>query len=322
MQAVVFEQPGNPSDVLCVRDVPVPAPAPGQVLVRVVARPIQPADFLFIGGRYRIKPGSPQVAGLEGSGTIVACGPGVDGFEPGERVAFRSPGAWAEYAVAAASRVYRVPPSVADPIACQFSLNPVTAWGLLAECNLASSSRILVTAGRSQVAGILSRLALLRGLEVTLLVRDGAGYVALDARTQRAISQQATLSETLEGAIGNGRFHAILDAVGGPATVALINALEPRGRLISYGILDDGDITLKASQILFGNVTWQGFGIDGWLDHASAEQLESAQRGLWALLAEDPGLLPVIGNFSLADVGAAIRAVHESAQRGKVLLVD
>ena len=39
MQAVVFEQPGNPLDVLSVREVASPAPGPGQVLVRVTARP-------------------------------------------------------------------------------------------------------------------------------------------------------------------------------------------------------------------------------------------------------------------------------------------
>ena len=317
MQAVVFEQPGNPLDVLSVREVARPAPGPGQVLLRVAARPIQPADFLFIGGRYRISPGSPQVAGLEGLGTVVACGPDTSGFEAGERVAFRSPGTWADFAVATVSRIYRVPASIPDPVACQFALNPLTAWGLLAECDLPPGARILLTAGRSQVAGLLARLALQRGLDVSLLVRDRAGYAVLDARTLQSAGQQPSVA----AALGNRRFHAILDAVGGSATVALIEALEPRGRLVSYGILDDGEMALKASQVLFRNMIWQGFGIDAWLDHASIAQLEHAQRELWNLLDAAPELLPVSGSFSLARVDEAIRMVDAGGQRGKVLLL-
>ncbi|MCB1578557.1 MAG: zinc-binding dehydrogenase [Xanthomonadales bacterium] len=317
MQAVVFEQPGNPLDVLSVREVARPAPGPGQVLLRVAARPIQPADFLFIGGRYRISPGSPQVAGLEGLGTVVACGPDTSGFEAGERVAFRSPGTWADFAVATVSRIYRVPASIPDPVACQFALNPLTAWGLLAECDLPPGARILLTAGRSQVAGLLARLALQRGHDVSLLVRDRAGFAVLDARTLQPAGRQPSVA----AALGSSRFHAILDAVGGSATVDLIEALEARGRLVSYGILDDGEVTLKTSQVLFRNMIWQGFGIDAWLDHASSAQLEHAQRELWNLLDAAPELLPVSGRFSLARVDEAIRMVEAGAQRGKVLLL-
>src|SRR5690349_16072291 len=106
MKAVVFEQSGNPEDVLVVRDVPRPAPDRGQILIQVGTRAIQPADFLFIEGRYRIKPAFPQIAGLEGSGTVAALGAGVSDFRIGERVAFRSPGAWAEFAVVPVNRAY------------------------------------------------------------------------------------------------------------------------------------------------------------------------------------------------------------------------
>ena len=116
MQAVIFERAGQTETVLAVRDLPSPVPGRGQVLIHVAARPIQPADFLFIEGRYRIKPAFPQVAGLEGVETIAACGPEVTSFEPGVRAAFRAPAAWAEFVVAsltpspASSRSTRSPP--------------------------------------------------------------------------------------------------------------------------------------------------------------------------------------------------------------------
>lgn len=321
MQAIIFEQPGRAEEVLAVRDMPSPVPGRGQVLIHVAARPIQPADFLFIAGRYRIKPAFPQVAGLEGVGTIVACGPEVTGLETGTRVAFRAPGAWAEFAVASTSRVYPVPPEISDTIACQFALNPLTAWGLLSACDLPKFSRLLITAGRSIVARLLTQLARRKGLDASLLVRDGEGYAVLEGDTGQTIAGGKSVAEVLRVVVDSeGRFHAILDAVGGASTLALIDALEPQGRLISYGILDDGEIALKASRILYKNMIWQGFGIDGWLDHASQEELAAAQQELWPMLAEQPALLPVIGGFALSEVQEAIRATHETRRPGKILL--
>ena len=321
MKAIVFEQAGQAEDVLSVQDIPPVAPGPGQVQIKVLARPIQPADFLFIGGRYRIKPVFPQPAGLEGVGTVAACGTGVTNIKEGERVAFRAPGAWAEFVVAPVSRVYTVPPDVPDDIASQFALNPLTAWGLLSECNLQPPSRILVTAGRSIVARLLARLGQNKGFETVLLVRDKGGYAALDGNTGQIIAGRATVTDTLNDIAGAGLFHAALDAVGGSDSLALMDSLQPRGRLISYGILNDDDITLKASRILYKNMIWQGFGIDGWLDSTSQEQLNTAQNELWSLLSSYPYLLPVIERFDLPRIHDAIRASREPHGPGKILLV-
>jgi len=321
MQAIVFDQPGEPERVLTLRDVSSPSPEEDQVLIKVSARPIQPADLLFIQGRYRVKPVFPQAAGLEGVGTIVSCGTGVLKYKVGDRVAFRSKGSWAEYALAPTSRIYPVPSIISDRVACQFSLNPLTAWGLLAECNLPRSSRILVTAGRSIVAGLLVSLAKRKGLTTTLLVRDNGRYSALND-DNHVIANGASVADTLQDVVRNhGEFHAVLDSVGGSDTVALINSLAPKSRLISYGILSDTDIMLKASQILFRSVTWQGFGIDEWLDRVSAEELSIAQETLWDLLSASPQLLPVVGTFELSDIQQAMTAVRKPVQQGKVLLI-
>ncbi len=322
MQAIMFEHPGQAETVLALRDMPLPVAGKGQVLIHVAARPIQPADFLFIEGRYRIKPVYPQVAGLEGVGTIVACGSEATRLESGMRVAFRAPGAWAEFAVAPTSRVYPVPPEISDTVACQFALNPLTAWALLSECDLPKSSRLLITAGRSVVARLLTRLAQGKGLAATLLAREGDGHVALEGDTGQPIARGKNIAEVLEAIVGRqGRFQAILDAVGGANTLALMDALEPRGRLISYGILDDGEITLKASRILYKNMLWQGFGIDGWLDQASGNEVTAAQQDLWPMLAEQADLLPVIGSFTLPQIHSAINAVRTIKRPGKVLLM-
>ncbi len=320
MRAVIFERTGRPEDVISVGAAPQPACPPGAALIKVSANPIQPADFLFISGRYRIKPAFPQVAGLEGAGTIVTCGAGVTGLTPGQRVAFRSPGAWAEYVVAPVARIYPVPPGVSDAVACQFALNPLTAWALLAICDLPPNSRILITAGRSAVARLLTRLARRRQLQVALLVRNGGGYALLNGESGDTVVTAGSVEDVLAHAGTSNSYHAILDSVGGPNVLPLIDALEARGRLISYGVLDDREIVIRSSRILYKNMIWQGFGIDGWLDNTSKSELQTAQKELWELLVANPDLLPVAESFDLSRVVEAVLAASGGRQNGKVLL--
>lgn len=167
MQALVFEQAGEPLEVLGLKEAPMPKAGPGEVLIQVGARSIQPADSLFIAGRYRVKPRFPQIAGFDGAGVVVGRGAGVGAPAIGTRVAFRCPGAWAEYVVVPEKLAYVVPgdlsPSIDDGLASQFALNPLTAWGLLDTVRLAEGpskgKRMLVTAGRSIVVGLLAELA-------------------------------------------------------------------------------------------------------------------------------------------------------------------
>jgi hypothetical protein len=81
MKAVVFEQFGDPSEVLQVREVPQPEPGPGQVRVRMLASPISPADFLTVRGEYGHRPELPATPGMRGSALwrqaatcLVGCG--------------------------------------------------------------------------------------------------------------------------------------------------------------------------------------------------------------------------------------------------------
>src|SRR5262245_42797473 len=80
MKAIIFEQPGDPRQVLQLRDVPPPAPPPGHVLVRMIASPINPSDLIFITGMYGVKPVLPATPGFEGVGVVERSGGGLLGW--------------------------------------------------------------------------------------------------------------------------------------------------------------------------------------------------------------------------------------------------
>src|SRR5438874_6703555 len=95
---------------LKVEDVAAPKPGAGEVLIRVKATAVNYADAIMVAGRYQTKPELPFSPGLETAGVIEACGPEVQGLQPGDRVmAILAYGGLAEYAVAPAAETYVIP---------------------------------------------------------------------------------------------------------------------------------------------------------------------------------------------------------------------
>lgn len=320
MRAVLFDVAGDPREVLRLGEAPEPVLSPGGVLIEVKARVVQPADLLFVRGRYRVKPALPQVAGFDGAGVVVATGPSVRGLAPGQRVAFRAPGAWAERAVAPATRVYPVPDDVADEVACQFPLNPLTAWGLLDSAGLASGARVLTTAGRSVVAELLAAIARRKGIALVRVARAGGAHAVVgpDAGAGEPRALDALLRRAVEEA---GPFDAVLDAVGGPDTLTLAGAVAPGGQLVSYGVLDDRPFPIQVSTLLFRDLTWRGFGVELYLRRLPHARLAEAAALLWDVLRTEPACAPVAARVPLADFREALAASAPGGGPWKAILV-
>src|SRR5262249_56876736 len=86
MKAFVFERPGDPNDVLPVRELPKPKPGPDEILVRVRLSPVHPSDMHIMRGRFGRQPTLPASPGIECVGVVEALGSGVSGPLPGSRV--------------------------------------------------------------------------------------------------------------------------------------------------------------------------------------------------------------------------------------------
>jgi NADPH:quinone reductase-like Zn-dependent oxidoreductase len=315
MRAAIFREPGDPARVLTVQEVASPEPAAGEVLVDVDASVIQPADLMFIRGNYRIRPTLPQVAGLEGTGIIVATGAGV-AITLGTRVAFRHPGAWAERVVVPAERCYVVPDGVAIDTAAQFSLNPVTAWALLDELTIVPGDWIAVSAPRSALARLVAAIAERRGQRVLGLSRRGnqqaLSFPTIDAADDHLVSRilDRTRGDALAG---------FLDSVGGRLVSAALPALRTGATIVSYGVLDNEPIPVRNSDLIYRNLTWKGFGIDHWLATAT-DRRASMTNELWALIRERTIELPVASRHMLDHIQVALAAATTTSPGAKVVI--
>jgi NADPH:quinone reductase-like Zn-dependent oxidoreductase len=321
MQAIVFDRAGEPGEVLRLVDKAMPEPVGDQVLVKVAARPIHPADLAFIRGQYRIQPQFPQSAGLEGAGVVVGS-PGNGALPAGTRVAFRFPGSWAEYATVPSERLITVPADISDDIACQISLNPITAWALLKDANVKAGDWTLLTAATSTVSNLIAAIAKRCGIHVIGIVRGAAE----DGRARSLAEQVLSTSEpNLPNAIlaftGERRVTALFDSVGGPNTPKLFPALAPGARIIAYGVQDRAPAEVTNAMLIYSNLTWKGFGIDRWLSAFPADQIPGMIVELWSMVRDKTLPLPIASKHCLKQFGDALAADAQIARAGKVLLV-
>jgi NADPH:quinone reductase-like Zn-dependent oxidoreductase len=316
MQALVFEQTGEAREVLNLCDDREPVPAAGEVLVAVEASPVHPADFSFVRGTYRVKPAFPQVAGLSGAGRVVSAGAGVR-LAPGTRVAFRWPGAWAELALAPLERVYTIPDSVATDAAAQFVVNPITAWGLLEAARVGPGDCIALTAASSSVAALVSVLAAERGVRVIGIARE-ASLGELGRDVLPVAESTPALGERVRELAGGRGVAALVDCVGGPLAGSLFSALAPGGTVVAYGTLSPEPVAVRNGTLIYGNLTWFGFGIDRFLAGLSAAESERMFASLWAGVASGRLPLPVQARAPLAGFSEALR-MAAGGGRGKVI---
>lgn len=304
MDAVFFEEAGEPADVLTFGAADPPVPGPGQVLVAVEARPVHPADLAFVRGTYRLRPRLPQIAGLSGAGRVVAAAPGVP-LAPGARVAFRWPGAWAEQVAVPVERTFVVPDDIAMEDAAQLPLNPITAWGLLDMAEVAPGDVIGLTAPTSSVSRVTRALAEARGVRVIEVGRDGATPAELERL------------RTTSGGVG---LAALIDSVGGTLVERLLPELRQGATIVTYGTLSPDPVRVHNAAIVYGNLTWKGFGIDRWWSRLAPAERERIVEALWAGIRSRTYQQPVSARVALRDFASGL-ALARGQGAGKVLLI-
>jgi NADPH:quinone reductase-like Zn-dependent oxidoreductase len=325
VKAVVFEQFGDPVEVLKVCEVPEPQPGPGQVRVRMLASPIGPADFLTVRGEYGYQPKLPATPGTEGVG-IVEAGRGLLGrIRIGRRVAVlnETGGSWQEKVVVSALRVVPISKQVPDDQAATFFVNPATAFIMTRlVLNVPPRAWLLQTAAGSALGRMVIRLARHFGFRtINVVRRREQAEELLRAGGDAAI---ATESESIEDRVraltdGQGVSFA-LDAVGGETGSAVARSLARGGRLLVYGTLAEEPLSLPSRVLFLGVKRIEGFWLSDWARRQNVWTMIRLFRRIHELMAKGVLSTEIGPIFPLDDVKAAVQQASTPGRNGKVLL--
>jgi NADPH:quinone reductase-like Zn-dependent oxidoreductase len=325
MRAIVFEQFGDPAEVLQVREVPQPEPGPGQVLVRMLASPIGPADFLTVRGEYGHRPKLPATPGTEGVG-IVEAGRGFLGrLRVGSRVAVlnQTGGNWQEKVVVSALRVVPISRHVTDDQAATFFVNPATAFIMTRlVLNVPPGAWLLQTAAGSALGRMVIRLG--RHFDfrtINVVRRRQQAEELLQAGGDAAIATENESIEDRVRALTNGAgVPFALDAVGGATGSAVARSLARGGRLLVYGTLANEPLSLPSRMLFLGAKRIEGFWLSEWANRQSILAMMRLFRRIHELMAKGVLSTDIGPVFPLDEIKAAVRQASTPGRHGKILL--
>ncbi|AOS97759.1 Quinone oxidoreductase 1 [Microbulbifer aggregans] len=323
LKAEYQERGPVPQDVIEAVPFEKPALGEGEVLVELLAAPINPSDVLTLTGEYGMLPPLPAVGGNEGVGKVVELGPGVDKPAVGQTVLLPvGCGTWRTHLVAQADKLIPLPNEADPQQLSMISINPPTASLLLSEfVDLQPGDWVIQNAANSGVGSYLIQLAKIRGFRTVNIVRresliaplkeEGADVVLVDGDD---------LASRVKEATGGAPIRLGIDAVGDTATGRIADCLAEAATLVNYGMMSGKPCKISPASLIFRGVSLKGFWLAKWFENASPEQQIAVYGELTKLIAAGKLKAPIDSVFSVKDIKRAVALAAEGERSGKVLV--
>jgi mitochondrial enoyl-[acyl-carrier protein] reductase / trans-2-enoyl-CoA reductase len=319
---LIFQQTGKPEEVLELSSFVPPALAQGEVWVRILAAPINPADLNMIEGTYGVKSVLPGTPGIEGCG-VVEASRNAD-FTTGDRVIFlRRSSTWASHVVVAGDALFKLPSHIDLLQAAMLKVNPATAWQLLHRFgSLESGAWIVQNAGNSAVARCVIQLA--RDLEIRTISFVRRPEVIAELRELGAdevlIDDEAGLASARE-ILGGANAALAYNAVGGDSALRLMKLLRQGGCHITYGAMSRKPVTISNSLLIFRDIQLRGLWVSRWIEQAPREEVVEVYTHLAARVAAGRLTQSVDSTFQLGAFHEALARLEAPDRSGKILFV-
>ena len=323
MKAIEIAQPGGP-DVLKLGERPMPAPAQGEVLIKVAAAGVNRPDVEQRKGTYPPPPGASDIPGLEIAGTVAALGPGAEGLKVGDAVcALVSGGGYAEYCTAPVPQCLAVPKGLGMVEAAALPETFFTVWqNMFDRARLKGGETVLIHGGSSGIGTTAIQMAKAMGARV--LTTAGSEEKCAACRklgADRAINYNTEdFTEVVLAETQKKGADVILDMVGGKYFERNIAALAIEGRLSVIALLGGRDAKLDLGLLLRKRLTVVGSVLRARPVAEKGAVADSLRREIWPLIAGGK-IKPVIDStFPLADAAKAHARMETSAHVGKIVL--
>lgn len=326
MNVVEIPQFGPPS-VLRAAMRPVPAPAPGEVLIRVEAIGVCRPDSLQRRGMHPPPPGASDLPGLEVAGTVAALGDRVERWKLGDAVCALLPGGgYAEYAVAPQQQVLPIPPNWTAIEAATLPENVFTVWdNVFRRARLSAGETLLAHGGTSGIGSMSIMLA--RAFGASAIATAGSARkceACVRIGAASAINYRTTdfVLAVMEKTGGRG-VDVVVDIVGRDYVQRSLDVLALEGRVVHLATQGpDKHATIDMSTLLKRRATIIGSS----LRHRTPDQKGEIAAGLlehvWPKLSARSPIAPLVDSVHPLKDAAKVHEYFDSgAHIGKIVLV-
>jgi NADPH2:quinone reductase len=320
MKAILVRQFGGP-EVLKIEDVPTPKPAAGQVLVKIHAAGVNPADTYARTGNYAVIPPLPYTPGTDGAGVVESVGDGVKTVKPGDRVyvAKSLSGTYAEYTLALESQIFSLPDRISFAQGAGVFIPYGTAYHAIHHQAEAHGGETVLVHGASGGVGIAS-VQMTRALGLTVFgtasTAKGRELVQREGAHQTFDHSNAAYKDEIMKATGGRGVDIILEMLANVNLGADLKLLAQRGRVVVIG--SRGDITITPRDLMSRRASVRAFTLWALTDAEAVEVHAGINAGL-----ENGTLRPVVGSeIPLKDAAQAhIDVMKPSGAFGKIVLI-
>jgi NADPH:quinone reductase len=320
MRAIRIHENGGP-EVLTLDDIDVPEPGPGEARVRIEAAGVNFIDTYHRAGRYPLP--LPTTLGVEAGGVIDALGEGVEGFSPGDRVAYSDQlGSYAEYQVVPAASLVPVPDDLDMTTAVAALLQGMTAHFLCHDTYpVADETTALVHAAAGGVGQLLTQMCKLRGGRViaTCGTQEKAELARALGADEVIVYTEESFADAVRKLTDGRGVDVVYDGVGKTTFRDGLTCIRPRGLMVLYGQasgpvepLDPQELN-KAGSLFLTRPT---------LCHHVSERAELERRAsdLFGWVASGELKVRVDRTFPLEEAADAHRYIEARNTHGKLLL--
>jgi len=323
MRAIAVKNPGQ-GYALKLAEIEKPSPAPGEVLIQVVAAGINRADLVQAMGGYPPPPGAPLTLGLEVAGEIVALGPGVSAFSLGDKVcALLGGGGYAEFAAVSEKCVLPLPKGVRLVEAAALPEVYFTVWtNLIDTARLKPGESVLIHGGSSGIGTAAIQLCAARGHQVFTTAGSAEKCAAIQKLgAHRAINyRDEDFVDVVKKETGGKGVDVILDMVGGDYIQRNMSAAALWGRIVNIAYQSGMQATVNFAPLLMKRLSLLATTLRARTNEEKGAIRDAVQREVWPLL-EAGKIKPVVDTtFPLAEAGAAHARMAKSEHIGKILL--
>ncbi|MCG3171128.1 MAG: 2-haloacrylate reductase [Pseudomonadales bacterium] len=323
MRAVVIHAPGGP-EVLQERHLPIPAPGPGEVLIRVAFAGINRPDVLQRQGLYPAPPGASDLPGLEVAGEIVATGAGGGRWRVGDRVcALLNGGGYAQYALAPQGQCLPVPRGLTLAEAAALPETTLTVWhNVFERAGLRRGELLLVHGGASGIGSTAIQLAHALGARVIATAGSAAKCLAcveMGADLGVNYHDEDFVERTLAHSGGRGA-DVILDMVGGDYVQRNIRAAAEDGRIVQIAFLRGAKTAVDLMPLMLKRLTLTGSTLRARSAAFKATLARGVEQHVWPLVEAGRIRARIDSMYPLVEAGAAHRHMESGAHIGKIVL--
>lgn len=321
---LIFRRTGKPDEVLEFEpDILISQGlAGGEVLVRIAAAPLNPADLNTVEGTYGVKLELPATPGIEGFGVVEASN-SPDFVRDDEVIFLRRSATWASHTIVPGDTLFKLPKGINPLQAAMLKVNPATAWQLLHDGGSPQPGTWIVqNAGNSAVSRCVIQLARDLGVRTISFVRReglsgelaalGADHVFLDNDDGMAAAMEA---------MGGADATLAFNSVGGDSALRLMKLLRDGGSHITYGAMGRKPVTIPNGLLIFRGIQVRGLWITRWIANAPADEVDAVYRNLSAMVAAGQLVQPVDSTYPLERFRDALARLDAPERTGKVLFV-